>query len=100
MNVTWTNEAEGSFNGIIDFLLAQWTSEEAHTFIDMIEAIIKQIQSNPEMFKVPEYDNQSREALITKHTTMFYRIYNQRIEIEYFRGNYQDSKKLKYLLGK
>ena len=100
MNIIWTHEAERSFNGIIDFLLAQWTPKEANTFIDMVEATIKRIQSNPEMFKVSEYDNQSREALITKHTTMFYRIHNQRIEIEYFWGNYQDPKKLKNLLEK
>ncbi len=100
MKVVWTYEAEESFNRIIDYLLARWTSKEANAFIDLVAEIIEHIKSFPEMYKISEYDNQSREALITKHTTMFYRISEGKIEIEYFWGNLQDPQRLKNILEK
>ncbi|WP_149275000.1 type II toxin-antitoxin system RelE/ParE family toxin [Pareuzebyella sediminis] len=86
MKVVWTQKAEKSFNGIVDYLLDAWTAEIAISFSDLVDHTEKQIVKNPKRFKVSEYDKMSREALITKHTTVFYRILNNCIEIEYFWG--------------
>jgi len=98
MNVKWTRKANKSFNGIVDYLLDIWTVEIATNFVDIVDHTIKLIVKNPEMFKVSKYDNISREAFITKHTTMFYRILDDTIEIEYFWGNFDDPEKIKDLL--
>lgn len=98
MKVVWSLEAESSFNAIIDFLLARWTVKEASTFIDVVENTIEKIVEHPIMFKISQYNRQSREALITKHTTMFYRIFDETIEIEYFWGNFQNPATMKEFL--
>ncbi|WP_430906189.1 type II toxin-antitoxin system RelE/ParE family toxin [Maribacter sp. 2-571] len=98
MNVRWTRKADRSFNRIVDFLLDIWTVEIATNFVDIVDHTIKLIVKNPEMFKVSQYDNISREAFITKHTTMFYRILDDTIEIEYFWGNFDDPEKISELL--
>tara|TARA_R110000868_G_scaffold375740_1_gene640414 strand:+ start:1016 stop:1321 length:306 start_codon:yes stop_codon:yes gene_type:complete len=98
MKVIWTRKADNSFNGIVDYLLDIWNIEIATSFVDTVDHTIKLISKNPEMFKVSEYDNISREAFITKHTTMFYRILDNTIEIEYFWGNFDDPKKINELL--
>ncbi len=98
MMVVWTNKAETSFNGIVDYLLDLWTVEIATNFVDIVEHTIELILEHPEMFKVSEYENQSREAFITKHTTMFYRVLDTKIEIEYFWGNFNNPDKVKDLL--
>ena len=98
MRVVWTREAEKSFNGILDYLLEVWTTKEALGFVDMVDDTVGKIIVDPEMFKVSQYDDQSREAFITRHTTMFYRILDQVIEIEYFWGNFQNPQKFKELL--
>lgn len=98
MTVVWTNEADKSFNGIVDYLLDIWSVEIATNFVDIVEHTIELILEQPEMFKVSEYDNQSREAFITKHTTMFYRVFDGNIEIEYFWGNFDNPEKLNELL--
>ncbi len=98
MNVTWTRKADTSFKKIVDYLLAICTVEIATNFVDEIEHTIKLIVKNPEMFKVSQYDNISREAFITKHTTLFYRILDDSIEIEYFWGNFDDPEKINRLL--
>ncbi len=98
MTVIWTNKANTSFNGIVDYLLELWTVEVATNFIDIVEDTIGLIVEHPEMFKVSEYDKQSREAFITIHTTMFYRVIEDQIEIEYFWGNFDNPDKIKDVL--
>ena len=98
MKVILTHEAEKSFNRILDYLMEVWTSKEALAFIDIVDDTVNHICVNPKMFKISQYDDQSREAFITKHTTMFYRILEDTIEIEYFWGNFQDPKKIARLL--
>ncbi|WP_051907726.1 type II toxin-antitoxin system RelE/ParE family toxin [Flavimarina sp. Hel_I_48] len=98
MKVTWTRKADTSFNAIVDYLLDIWPIEIATNFVDEVDHTVELIVKNPEMFKVSQYDNISREAFITKHTTMFYRILNDSIEIEYFWGNFDDPEKINKLL--
>ncbi|MCB9425913.1 MAG: type II toxin-antitoxin system RelE/ParE family toxin [Flavobacteriales bacterium] len=99
MKVVWTQKAEISFNSIIDYLLESWSTEIATKFVNLVEHTIDMIVANPEMFKISEFDDESREALITKHTTMFYRILENEIEIVYFWGNFDNPKKIKSILG-
>ena len=98
MNVIWTRKAETSFNNIVDYLLKFWTVEITSKFVDEVDNTINLIVEHPKMFKISKYDNQSREAFITKHTTMFYRIINNSIEIEYFWGNFDDPDKISKLI--
>lgn len=98
MNVIWSLEADKSFNGIVDYLLDIWNVEIATSFVDTVDYTIKLILKNPKMFKVSEYNSSSREAFITKHTTMFYRILEDTIEIEYFWGNFDNPEKIDKLL--
>lgn len=99
MKVVWTFEAEKSFNAILDYLMEVWSQKEALAFIDLVEDTIENIRTHPEMFKVSPYNRASREAVITKHTTMFYRILGELIEVEYFWGNFQDPDKIEKLLS-
>lgn len=99
MKVVWTFEAEKSFNAILDYLMEVCTQKEALTFIDLVEETIENIRNYPETFKVSQYNEASREALITKHTTMFYRILDGLIEVEYFWGNFQNPDKIEKLLS-
>ncbi len=96
MNVVWTKQAEDSFTSVIDYLLEEWTTKEATNFIDLVEFIIEQIKINLEQFKVSVFDKKSREEVITKQTTMFYRLKTKTtIEIEYFWNNYRNPKNIK-----
>lgn len=99
MKVVWTFEAEKSFNAILDYLMEVWSQKEALAFIDLVEDTIENIRTHPEMFKVSPYNRVSREAFITKHTTMFYRVLDELIEVEYFWGNFQNPDKIEKLLN-
>lgn len=95
MEIVWTKQAEASFNSILDYLLEKWTIKEANNFIDLVDNTIFQISKNPKLFKISIFDKESREAVITKQTSLFYRLINSStIEIEYFWNNYRNPKTL------
>ena len=96
MKVIWTRKAYTSFNHILDYLLEIWNVEIATNFVDTVDHTIMLIVENPQMFKVSEYDKVSRAAFITNHTTMFYRVLDDTIEIEYFWGNFDNPDKKNY----
>lgn len=98
MNVVWTRKAERSFNNILVYLLEMWNLDIANSFVDNVDHTVELITKNPEMFKVSEYDQFSRAAFITKHTTMFYRVLGETLEIEYFWGNFDNPEKIEELL--
>ena len=98
MRVIWTTKADKSFNSIVDYLLIMWNIDIATNFVDLVDNTIMLIKKNPEMFKTSKYDSNSREAFITKHTTMFYRLLEDTIEIEYFWGNFDNPKKISKVL--
>ncbi len=96
MQVVWTKQAEDSFNKTLDYLLEIWTVKEANNFIDLVDTIIFRIKQNPKLFKVSVFDKESREVVVTKHTSLFYRILNKdTVEIEYFWNNYRNPDNLK-----
>ncbi len=99
MKVVWTKEALFSFENILDYLYQRWTATEVNAFIDIVEHAIDQIVLQPEMHKISEYDVMSRGAVLSKHTTMFYRILENTIEIEYFWNNFQNPEKLDKILN-
>lgn len=91
MEIVWTKQAEDSFNDVLDYLLEKWTQKEANNFIDLVDDIIIQISKNPKLFKISIFDAESREAVITKQTSLFYReLKSNVIEIEYFWNNYRN----------
>lgn len=95
MKTVWTKQAEISFNDTIDYLQEAWTVKEANNFIDLVDAIIVRIEMNPKLFNASIFDEESREAIVTKHTSMFYRLQDvNTIEIEYFWNNYRNPKNL------
>jgi plasmid stabilization system protein ParE len=87
MTVIWTEQAQQSFWQILAYLQENWNREIALNFVDLVDDTISKLMLNPEMFEVSRYHADSRAAPITKHTTLFYRIIDNTIEIEYFWSN-------------
>lgn len=50
-DIVWSNEAEHSFNGVIDHLLYNWSPQEAHRFILRTDELINVIAGQPLLFK-------------------------------------------------
>lgn len=84
MKIIWTNNAENSLDEIIDEIIKKFSIDEAFAFHTKVFEIIEHLKTHPEMGKI--YNLRYRKFVITKQTSLFYRIDydNQTIFINYF----------------
>ena len=96
-DIIWSDEAENSFNGVIDYLLYHWSQKEAHHFISRTDELINLIGNQPLLFKPYKNKTNIRHGNLHKNVTMFYRVIEQSntIVIMLFWNNHRNPKKLK-----
>jgi plasmid stabilization system protein ParE len=97
LKARWTREAEESFEGIIDYLQAEWSEKEVRSFVRKADALIRQIEKNPYQFSASRF-YEIRRAVITKHTSLFYRVneQDQIVELYSFWDNRRNPEDQKY----
>lgn len=92
--IIWTKEAESDYSANIDYLLKEWTTNEAVEFINKAEELFQHLKKGNIKHKASKFQG-VRECVVCKQITLFYRT-NEKNDIELlkFWNNYQDKKKL------
>lgn len=90
LNIVYIPEAEETLTSVYDFIKNRFGTRSAETLLNKAEKIIRLISEHPEMYKAVPFDNSVRKGLITKQTSVFYRINNETIELLFFWDNRQD----------
>ncbi|MBP7807863.1 MAG: type II toxin-antitoxin system RelE/ParE family toxin [Bacteroidia bacterium] len=93
--VRWTPESINTFNKIIDYIESKWTPREVENFINATEIVVRFISANPKMFRKTNKKN-IREALVTPHNLMIYKINLETIDILTFWDTRQHPKKKRH----
>jgi len=98
MKISWTPTARKTYFKILDHLAEEWTKREVKNFINEVESLLEQIETNPEMFQASRKKKNVRKGIITKHNTLYYRIKPRKKELELisFWDNRQDPGKMIY----
>ena len=96
--VEWTDLAKETYFAEIDFIYQKWNSKEVVKFEYLVEIEINRISKNPLIGKL-EFGN-CYVLIISKQTTLFYRIKNeiQSIELILFWNNLKNPDELINLL--
>ena len=81
--IIWTPEAERSFEQILSYLQKFWTNRELINFIRKTEEITTHISRHPLAYRKAGKED-VREAIITKHNILLYRVAEKIIYILYF----------------
>lgn len=79
----WSNESLNNLEDILDYLNKKWTSSEVEDFKQKLRRQIDIILSFPEIFPVSQIQPRLRKAVLSKQTTVFYEINDDRITIVY-----------------
>ena len=80
-NVIWAPQAVYNFNGILVYLLENWTLEVALDYESNVYDLIDTIVHNPSIGTASEKYAGLRKFLITKHGFLIYRISENNLEI-------------------
>ena len=91
--VIWTLEAEETFGAVIEYLAEKWTEREIEHFVRSTERVMGLISEHPKMYRGTNRKN-VREALVTPHNLLIYKIYPNRIDLLMFWDTRQNPRKL------
>ena len=95
--ITWSALAEKDFENILEYLQKNWDQRVLESFIEIVDGLIDQINSNPKQFPLIHKENKVRKCVLTKHNTLFYKIGVNSIHILRIYDNRQDPEKLKFI---
>lgn len=90
MEVIFSLQATETLLSIVSFIESKWNVSTANKFIEKTYKVIDSISFQPYMFQATQLEN-VRKAVITKQTSVIYKIYPEHIEILFFWDNRQDS---------
>ncbi len=87
MTIYWSPLADETYDEILDYLSNQWGLQITINFMDEVEHTLELIRKYPEMFEASSSHPNIRKGFITKHTTLFYEIKGNNIELLVFWNN-------------
>jgi len=90
LDVFYTKRAKETITSVYLFIQQKFGDSVADKFIKKAEKTIKLISEHPYMFKESSFEVNVRIGLITKQTSVFYRVTNNAIHILFFWNNQQE----------
>ncbi len=92
--VFWTSQAYSDFSKIVQFINETWGEKSAEDFIAQIDLIVELLSKNPFIGKVIYLKRHIRSFVISKQTSLIYRIKGEKIIILNLFDNRQSPGKL------
>ncbi len=86
-----TPESEETLTSVHHFIKENFGNRSAESFLNKADKIIQLISELPYMYKAAPFDEAVRIGLISKQTSLFYRVKEESIELLFFWDNRQDS---------
>ncbi|MCL9810117.1 type II toxin-antitoxin system RelE/ParE family toxin [Flavobacterium luminosum] len=93
--ILWTDFALKELESTIEYLEENWTEKELMNLATKLEETLSLISQNPDLFQKSELKDDIRRAIILTHNSLYYRFYNDQVEILSFFSNRQNPKKRK-----
>jgi plasmid stabilization system protein ParE len=93
--IFWSEEALSNLEEILDYLNERWTQKEINKFKNKLNKQLEIISRFPTIFPVSNYHPNLRKAVLSKQTTIFYKIQDNIIYLAYLFDNRKDIRKIK-----
>ena len=84
--IKWTLRARERYYEILAYIQDGWGMDKSIEFIDKADAVLDNISEYPKMYQRTGKRN-ARKAVITKRTSLIYRIKDDDVELITFRDN-------------
>lgn len=97
MKVFWTNRARKSFDSIVAFLSEEWGVTSARKFLRLTFRLVELLKEHPHLGKEEKAIEGLRSFVLSRHTTLFYRIKAEKVIVllKFFDTRQNPKKRLK-----
>ena len=89
LEIVWSVKAVASFKIVLDQIESKWSFQTASKFTVRTNKLIRTLQQNPFLFTETNIPN-VRKAIITKQTSLLYKVNENHLEILFFWNNRQE----------
>jgi plasmid stabilization system protein ParE len=96
--IVWPPASKDEYADLLSFVELNHGVDAALKLLEKTDKVLEFIAANPEMFPASDAQKAIRKAVITKQTSLFYRITGQEIQLLHFWDNRRDPNSLKFLL--
>ena len=93
--VVFSKRARRKLEKLLVYLESEWSLKVKNEFIEKLDRCVLQISQHPESCPVSGEFPGLYKCVVTKQTTLYYRIEEKEIQVITFFDNRQDPKKLK-----
>lgn len=93
--IVWSPRARNDYFQLLEYLIAEWGATSAGKFQDSLIVILEHIAQRPEMYQRSRKQKNIRRCVLSKHTTLFYRVQKEKIELITLFDTRQDPAKKK-----
>lgn len=80
---------------LLEYVVNKFGKSKAKEIYDKIEKVLKEISIKPEMCRVSGKRKNLRKCVLSKQTSIYYRIYEEYIDVVSFRANRKNPNKFK-----
>ena len=91
IKIIWSEQAEFSYNCVIDYLLENWNYKVADEFCDKVDYILSLLENQPLIGHKISSDESLRRILITEQNYLYYEIYVDQIHLLSFKDTRQNT---------
>ncbi|MFI5136982.1 MAG: type II toxin-antitoxin system RelE/ParE family toxin [Sphingobacteriales bacterium] len=90
LQIFYTPRSKETLESVYNFIQNKFGINSADRFVARAETIVSLIAENPFMYKASSIDKNVRIALLSKQTSLFYRITDRSIHLLFFWDNRQE----------
>ncbi|GAA0894414.1 hypothetical protein GCM10009122_40950 [Fulvivirga kasyanovii] len=80
---------------LLDFILKEFGEQKAKAVYQRVEKLLGEISGMPKMYRSSKKQKHLRKCVLSKQTSIYYRIQKDYIEVVSFRANRKDPKGFK-----
>jgi plasmid stabilization system protein ParE len=93
--ILWSDEALKNLKALVNYLENNWTEKELNQFVVLLDKRLDLIQQNLHLFPPLNPTSSLRRSVLSKQTSIYYRIVNNELQIITLFDNRQNPEKLK-----
>jgi plasmid stabilization system protein ParE len=93
LTIKWTKRASNTFHKTVEYIEEEWSEHSAKKFVNKVNGFLKLVKSHPQIGKIELEDQGIRGFIISRQTTVLYRIKDNKIILLKFFDNRQHPRK-------
>ncbi|MEM6319909.1 MAG: type II toxin-antitoxin system RelE/ParE family toxin [Bacteroidota bacterium] len=98
LQVIWSPASKEEYAVILGFIEDNFGENAALKFLDKTDTVIDGIATFPSMFPPSKLRKDVRKAVITKHTSVYYRYNREEVQLLHFWDNRQNPESLEEII--